>query len=79
VHDPQVQQQLATLLQLLRVDAAAGTLAEQLAAAQEVLRDAVLPGLTDASLQHSGEGLAAGQLDTRALGFSTGGAARMQR
>lgn len=44
-------------------------------AAKEVLRDSVLPSLTDASVQHSllgGSGSSSG-LDTQLLGFETGG------
>lgn len=39
-------------------------------AAKEVLRDSVLPSLTDASVQHA---LSSSTLDTHLLGFETGG------
>jgi hypothetical protein len=42
-------------------------------AAKEVLRDSVLPSLTDASVQHHAV-LTAQQLDASLLGFTTGGA-----
>jgi hypothetical protein len=40
--------------------------------AKEVVRDSVLPSLTDASVQHA---LSSATLDTHLLGFETGGEA----
>lgn len=68
LHNPEVQQQLVRLLQLLHVDTSKGSLAGQLQTAVEVLRDCVLPSLTDASAQHS-------RPQDFPLGFHTGDAA----
>lgn len=46
-----------------------------LQSAKEVLRDSVLPSLTDASVQHA---LSSATLDTHLLGFETGGELNLQ-
>lgn len=69
LHGPQVSQALSALFQLLHVDTSTGGLLEHLQASKEVLRDGVLPSLTDASVQHA---FASTTLDTALLGFETG-------
>ncbi|KAF8058070.1 hypothetical protein HT031_005730 [Scenedesmus sp. PABB004] len=71
LHAPEVQAHLAALLQLLHVDTSQGGLTDHLRAAKECLCDAVLPSLTDASVQHT---VAAGNVDGVPLGFDTGDA-----
>lgn len=72
LHSPETKQALSDLFQLLHVDTSQGGLGEHLQAAKEVLRDSVLPSLTDASVQHA---LSSSTLDTHLLGFETGDAA----
>ncbi|KAF6261188.1 putative carnitine deficiency-associated protein-domain-containing protein [Scenedesmus sp. NREL 46B-D3] len=65
LHAPEVQQQLARVFQLLHVNTSKGSPADHLQAAVEVLRDSVLPSLTDASAQQS-------RPQEFPLGFETG-------